>query len=114
MSEYWASIISIVVAEVEWRELKEREPNNTNLLKYGITKEFRDEIKEMFVGKTKIELEEMEKEINDTLNSNEVSFKLDFDYWEKIVKKLKVYKAKATLKVFYDKFCRDMKYKSMR
>lgn len=64
----------------------------------------------------------MEKEINETLNSNDVAFKLDFDYWEKIVKKLKVYKAKvcveisfqATLKLYYERFCRDMKYKSMR
>jgi 1,2-phenylacetyl-CoA epoxidase catalytic subunit len=112
--EYWSSINAIVVAEVDWRELKEKEPNNPNLLKYGISREFKDEVKEMFMGKSKAELEEMETEINDTLNSNEVTFKLDFDYWEKIMKKLKVYKAKATLKVYYDRFCKDMKYKSMR
>lgn len=64
-------------------------------MKYGITKEFKEDIKEMFLGKSKSELEMMEKEINDTLNSNDVSFKMDFDYWEKIMKKLKVYKAKV-------------------
>jgi adenylate cyclase class IV len=46
------------------------------------------------------ELEEMEIQINDTLNNNDVTFKLDFDYWEKIMKKLKVYKAKVFLKFF--------------
>ena len=49
----------------------------------------------MFVDKSKYELEDMEKEINDTLNNNEITFKLDFDYWEKIMKKLRVYKAKV-------------------
>jgi len=59
-------------------------------------------------------LEEMEVDINETLNSSDITYKLDFDYWEKIMKKLKVYKSKATLKMYYDKFCKDMKYKSMR
>jgi hypothetical protein len=51
----------------------------------------------MFLDKSKAELEAMEREINETLNSNEVAFKLDFDYWEKIVKKLRVYKAKVPI-----------------
>lgn len=41
-------------------------------------------------------------------------FKVDFDYWEKILKKLKVIKAKTILKNYYDVFCKELKYKSMR
>lgn len=56
----------------------------------------------------------MELEINAMLNTNDVQFRLDFDYWEKIMKKLKVYKAKALLKQYYERFCRDLKYKNLR
>lgn len=41
-------------------------------------------------------------------------YKIDFDYWEKILKKLKVIKAKTILKNYYEVFCKELKYKSMR
>lgn len=63
--------------------------------------------------KSREQLEEMENEINQLLN-NGAEYKVDFDYWEKVLKKLKVVKAKTILKNYYDTFCRDLKYKSMR
>lgn len=67
----------------------------------------------MFSDKTREELEEMEVQINFTLN-NGAEFRLDFDYWEKILKKLKVIKAKTIMKTYYEVFCKELKYKSLR
>lgn len=67
----------------------------------------------MFEGKTREGYDELEAEINQMLNMG-AEFKVDFDYWEKILKKLKVKKAKAILKNYYEVFCKELKYKSMR
>jgi hypothetical protein len=67
----------------------------------------------MFEGKTREGYDELEAEINQMLNMG-AEFKVDFDYWEKILKKLKVKKAKAILKSYYEVFCKELKYKSMR
>lgn len=67
----------------------------------------------MFEGKTREGYDELEGEINEMLNMG-AEFKVDFDYWEKILKKLKVKKAKEILKNYYEVFCKELKYKSMR
>lgn len=67
----------------------------------------------MFQGKTREGLDDLEGQINQMLNTG-AEFKVDFDYWEKILKKLKVIKAKTILKNYYDIFCKELKYKSMR
>lgn len=67
----------------------------------------------MFADKDRAGLDEMEDEINKMLNQG-ADFKVDFDYWEKVLKKLKVIKAKTLLKCYYETFCKDLKYKSMR
>lgn len=67
----------------------------------------------MFEGKAREGYDELEGEINEMLNMG-AEFKVDFDYWEKILKKLKVKKAKEILKNYYEVFCKELKYKSMR
>ncbi|CAD8065353.1 unnamed protein product [Paramecium primaurelia] len=108
--DYWASIISIAQAEVEWREQREKDPKCP---KFGIQSEFKQDIKKMFEGKSREGLDELEGEINQMLNYG-AEYKIDFDYWEKILKKLKVIKAKTILKNYYEVFCKELKYKSMR
>jgi len=53
--------------------------------------EFEKEVSEMFSNKSYAELVQLEKEINQTLDCPK-DFKIDIEYWENVLKKLKIKK----------------------
>ena len=66
----------------------------------------------MFKDKQKEDLLKMETEITNTLQGQNLSFKIDYDHWEKILKVLRIKKSKAILREMYEQFISE--YKQMR
>lgn len=75
-----------------------------------LSKEFEDEVKEMYIDKNLEELEELEKEIEETLNGNEFDV-MDYEYWQNIQKLIKNHKCKVILKGMYEDYEKNLKGK---
>ena len=71
--------------------LEERKGVNSRLRNSIIGEEFENEVNEMIGDKSYDELIELEKEINQTLDCPS-DFKIDVEYWENVLKKLKARK----------------------
>ena len=67
-----------------------------------INEEYENEIKDMLKHKSIKELQKLEDEINESLQSKE--FTMDIEYWDLILKKIDFYKAKLQLNEFYTGF----------
>jgi len=70
--------------------------------------EFEKEVNEMIADKNYDELIELEKEIHQTLDCPS-DFKIDVEYWENVLKKLRIRKAKAFLEDMGNKFVDNYK-----
>lgn len=70
--------------------------------------EFEKEVNEMISDKNINELIELEKEIHQTLDCPS-DFKIDVEYWENVLKKLRIRKAKAFLEDMGNKFVENYK-----
>ena len=62
---------------------------------HGINHAVSDDINTMFEGKTSSELQDLESQINGHISNGEAA---DVEYWENLLKRLLVHKAKATLR----------------
>jgi len=77
---------------------------NTPKLRTSIMgEEFEKEVNEMIGDKPYDQLLELEKEIHQTLD-NPSDFKIDVEYWENVLRKLRIRKAKAYLEDMGSKF----------
>lgn len=87
--QFWDEV-TILVDE----KLHTPDPRNMNSKHHrtsSIGPEFENEVNEMIGDKSYKELIELENEINQTLD-NPTEFKIDVEYWENVLKKLRVRK----------------------
>lgn len=103
--QFWDEITILVDEKLHTPDPRNINPRHRTS---SIGPEFENEVNEMIGDKSYKELIELETEINQTLD-NPTEFKIDVEYWENVLKKLRVRKAKAFLEEMGDKFLETYK-----
>ena len=94
MNDYYKQFWDQITILVEDRLIALSNKNATIRLRTSIMgEEFEKEVNEMIGDKTYDQLIELEKEIHQTLDCPS-DFKIDVEYWENVLKKLKVRKVR--------------------
>jgi len=100
---YWNSLL--VLCEF-YEENSGISSSEHKIYREGIDEAVEEDVENFIESKTAIELEHLEKEISRKLV--ERSFLLDLQYWETILKRIKITKAKKHITEEYDKTIKEM------
>lgn len=89
--QFWNEIVVLVDDKLHSIDTKAAKEGFPKLRANIIGEEFEKEVNEMIGDKSYNQLIQLEKEINQTLDCPS-DFKIDVEYWENVLKKLKVQK----------------------
>lgn len=91
MPEYWEALIIVAHDELEIREKAQR----TGVADHGVHKSVQSDLDLMFQGKSHTELNSLAAEVTGHIQNGGGG---DVEYWESLMRRLKVHKAKAALR----------------
>jgi len=106
--DFWQALMVVCDDELEKARKKEKEAKgqtteDTLHRESGIHKNIEEDINDMFKGKSFAQLTKLQSEIIARINSGTA---MDIEYWESVLKKLVVIKAKAQLKEIHAQLLR--------
>jgi len=106
--DFWQALMVVCDDELEKARKKEKEAKGQTMedtlhRESGIHKNIEEDINDMFKGKSFAQLTKLQSEIISRINSGTA---MDIEYWESVLKKLVVIKAKAQLKEIHAQLLR--------
>jgi hypothetical protein len=102
-AEFWACMMTVCDDEHTERKQKE-DKGGAYGQQQGLHSSIDGDIQKVLRGKSGQQLEDMEKSIESKINSGD---SVDVEYWETLLSKLKVQKAKAKLREFHSQLLRS-------
>lgn len=102
-AEFWTCMM-IVCDDAHAERKRQEEMNGAYGQQQGLHSSIDGDIQKVLRGKTGQQLEDMEKSIEIKINSGD---SVDVEYWETLLSKLKVQKAKAKLREFHGQLLRS-------
>lgn len=102
--EFWSDMTVLAGSELERLAKLEPDGDKAGQRREGINESVRGDVSSIFKGKSYMQLLELQKQIESKINSGET---LDIAYWESLLKKLKVFTARARLKTKHQERLRE-------